>query len=107
MPACKPRFTIPAFSERAVRILHPLIDKLVEELELDFNEKYYGINVTTVLDVVDYAASKYVTFSDGKIIMRFKKYAFSNAPELSEYDILRSRMKLQESPSYQTVSRKR
>ena len=84
-----PGFDVPMFSERAVRILHPLIGKSVEELELDFDEKYYGINVIAILDVIDYKKSKYDTFSDGKKIMWFEKYAFRNVPELSEYDIFK------------------
>lgn len=83
-------FTCPVFSEKALQVLHPLIKKSVEKLELDFNEKkYYAINVTAVLDVIDYTASKYKTFRDGKRIMRFEKYAFRNCPELIQHDIFK------------------
>ena len=50
-----PGFTIPVFSRRAWECLEPLISKNVEILPLDFNEKeYFGINVITVLDAIDY-----------------------------------------------------
>lgn len=72
-----PGFFIPVFSRRALECLKPLIDKNVEFLPLDFKEnEYYGINVITVLDAINYERSIYKTFSDGKKIMRFKKYAF-------------------------------
>jgi len=61
-----PGFTIPVFSKKAMEILRPLIQNSVEELELQFQEaEYYGINVTTVLNIFDYSKSKYRMFSDG------------------------------------------
>ncbi len=72
-----PGFFMPVFSKQAVECLKPLIDKNVEFLPLDFKEKeYYGVNVITVLDAINYESSQYKTFSDGKKIMRFIKYAF-------------------------------
>ena len=44
---------------------------------VDFNEKeYFGINVITVLDAIDYEKSIYKTYRDGKRIMAFEKYVF-------------------------------
>lgn len=40
------------------------------------SEEYYGINVISVLDAVDYNKSVYKTFRDGKRIMAFKEYVF-------------------------------
>lgn len=49
-----PGFTIPVFSENAIKLLYPLIVDSVEFLKLKFEEKnYYGINVIKVLDVID------------------------------------------------------
>ena len=85
-----PGFTIPVFSKRAVEILRPLIQNSIEELELQFEEaEYYGINVTTVLDVIDYSKSKYKMYSDGKRIMVFEKYAFRICNELNNNNIFK------------------
>lgn len=73
-----PGFTIPVFSEKAVSILDPLIKNSSEKLELVFEKKYYGINVTTVLDVIDYEHSQYLTYKGSNRIMVFEKYAFLN-----------------------------
>ena len=54
-----------------------MISKNIEILPIDFNEKeFFGINVITVLDAIDYEKSIYKTYRDGKRIMAFKKYAF-------------------------------
>lgn len=67
----------PVFSNKALDVLLPLIREHVEVLPLDFAEKpLFGINVTTVLDAIDYEKSRYRTFRDGKRIMAFQKYAF-------------------------------
>ena len=72
-----PGFAFPVFSRRALQCLKPIISKNVEILPLDFDEQeYYGINVITVLDAIDYEKSIYKTYRDGKRIMAFKKYAF-------------------------------
>lgn len=85
-----PGFTIPVFSKKAVEILRPLIQNSIEELELQFEEaEYYGINVTTVLDVIDYPKSKYKMYSDGKRIMVFEKYAFKRCDELNNNNIFK------------------
>lgn len=68
---------IPVFDDEALEILHPLIKKDVEVLPLAFSERdFYAINITTVLDCIDYDKAQYKLFSDGKRIMRFIKYAF-------------------------------
>ena len=85
-----PGFTIPVLSERALQILQPLIENSSEELELVFDEKKYtAINVTAVLDVVDYEKSIYKTFSDGRKIMFFRKYAFRVCEELKQHHIFK------------------
>lgn len=85
-----PGFTIPVFSKKALEILRPLISNSVEELELQFNEAdFYGINVTSVLDVIDYSKSKYRMYSDGKRIMAFQKYAFKTCEELMNNNIFK------------------
>lgn len=85
-----PGFTIPVFSKKALEILRPLIQNSVEELELQFEEaEYYGINVTTVLNVIDYPKSEYVMFSHGNRIMAFEKYAFRICDELQNNDIFK------------------
>ena len=76
-------------SEKAVELLRPLMDETVEVLELDFEEKYYAINVTTVLDVIDYEKSKYKTFKSSGRIMRFEKYVFRDIPTLRKYNIFK------------------
>lgn len=83
-------FLIPAFKERTLTALYPLIQDSVEVLDLDFpEEKFFGINVTTLLDVIDYKKSKYKLFSDGKRVMYFKQYAFKETPELYKYNIFK------------------
>ena len=85
-----PGFTIPVFSKKALSVLASITSDSAEALELisDTGE-YYGINVTAVLDVIDYAKSEYVMYSDGKRIMAFKKYAFLLNPELFNHDIFK------------------
>lgn len=85
-----PGFTIPVFSRRALNILSSIISESSEILELITDDgEYYGINVTAVLDVIDYSKSEYRTYSDGKRIMAFKKYAFLQNPELSKHNIFK------------------
>ena len=85
-----PGFTIPVFSRRALEVLRPLIKDSIEELEFQFEEaEYYGINVTAVLDVIDYSKSEYRTYSDGKRIMVFEKYVFKQCDELKEHNIFK------------------
>lgn len=83
-------FLIPAFNEKALIVLYPLIQNSVEILDLDFpEEKFFGINVTTLLDIIDYNKSKYKLFPDGKRVMYFKRYAFKETPELYKYNIFK------------------
>ena len=59
-------------------MLYPLIKNEVELLPLSLDDDLlHGINVTTVLDAIDYDLSEYLTFRDGKRIMYFKKYFFN------------------------------
>ena len=65
------------FSQNAIEKLYDLIKDDVEFLPLDCDEGDFSmINVTTVLDAIDYEKSDYIMFDDGKRIMRFKKYVF-------------------------------
>ena len=73
-----PRFVsnIPVFDRRAVNVLQESISDAAEILPLvSADGEFYAINVTQVLDCIDYTASEYETFSDGRI-MRFVQYAF-------------------------------
>lgn len=68
---------IPVFDKETVKVLMPLIQQDVEILPLSYREgKYYVINITTVLDCIDYHTAEYRTFRDKKRIMAFQKYAF-------------------------------
>ncbi len=85
-----PGYDFPIFSKKALDLLRPLIQDSIEELEVRFEEsEYCGINVTRVLDVIDYSKSKYKMFRDGKRIMRFEKYAFKICDELVNYNIFK------------------
>ena len=85
-----PGFIIPVFSKKALEVLRPLISKSIEELELVFDEgEFWGINVVAVLDVIDYQSSKFRTFSDGKRIMAFEKYAFRMCADLTKHNIFK------------------
>ena len=70
-------FTTPVFSEEAVNCLMQLIHEYVEFLQLDYTgKKYFAVNVTKVIDAIDYEKSEFVKFKSSNRIMRFKKYAF-------------------------------
>ena len=72
-----PGFRIPVFGEKALKCLLPLIKEHVEILPLVFSEgSFNAINVTTVLNPIDYEKSEYLKFSEGNRIMMFEKYAF-------------------------------
>lgn len=65
------------FSERAVRILSPLMRDCVELLSLTGTaEPLYVVNVTKVLNCLDHTRSQFKRFSDGQRIMRIEKYVF-------------------------------
>ena len=54
-----PGYNLIIFSKKALNTLSPLIQDSIEELEVLFEEgEYYAINVTTVLDVIDYSKSR-------------------------------------------------
>ena len=65
------RAHIPIFSKKTIEILTPLVLKDIEILPLIFNENdFFLINITTVLDCINYEKSKYIKFpTSGKIMM--------------------------------------
>ena len=68
---------IPVFSKKAADVLNDLLAGNAETLPLDCADGiFYAVNVTTVLDCIDYQRSRYKKFRDGKRIMRFMEYAF-------------------------------
>ena len=68
---------IPVFSENAVTILKKYIDYNAEILLTRFNEgNYYIINVTNVLECINWSDSKYKMFPDNKRVMRIEEYQF-------------------------------
>lgn len=69
-----------AVDERARNLLYPLVKDDVEFLPLYYGEnQYYVLNVTTVLDCIDYERAEYLNFPNGGRIMRFTKYAFDES----------------------------
>lgn len=69
---------IPVFDKKAVDILKELINGYAEILPLKSSDgEFYAINVTEVLDCIDYKKSKFKTYRDSKRIMRFIKYEFN------------------------------
>lgn len=68
---------IPVFDKKAVDIMRDYLIGNAEILPIFCEDReFFVINVTSVLDCIDYEASEYKTFSDGVRIMRFVKYAF-------------------------------
>lgn len=68
---------IPVFDKNAVNELRDYLEGNAEILPISCEgKKFYIINVTNVMDCIDYEASEYKTFRDGVRIMRFTKYAF-------------------------------
>lgn len=85
-----PNFFMTVFSQRAVDALYPLIQNDAELLPLDFDEqKLYGINVTSVLNVLDYEKSDYIKFDNSDRIMVIEKYVFGKSDELLRHDIFK------------------
>ncbi len=83
-------FTIPIFSEKAVEVLHPLLDGSAEILDVNLqNRRFYAVNVIAVLDVLDRENSKYLTYRDGQRIMVIKDYAFIKNVELMQHNIFK------------------
>lgn len=69
---------VPVFSDRALKVLLPLIETSVEVLPLDLvgeEEKLYAINVLNLLDALDYEKSKVTRFPSGGV-MFIDEYAF-------------------------------
>ena len=72
-----PGFIIPVISKNALEYLYKLIEKDVEILPLMSNEgEYFALNITLILDAINYNESEYKTYRDGKRIMVFEKYSF-------------------------------
>lgn len=70
---------IPVFDADAKNVLQDLLEGDAEVLPLDCDAgDFFVINVTRVLDCVDYEKSSYKTFRDGKRIMRFINYVFKS-----------------------------
>lgn len=83
-------FTCPIFSKKAVEVLHPLLDGSAEILDVNLqNRRFYAINVTAVLDVLDRESSKYLTYRDSQRIMVIKDYAFIKSAELMRHNIFK------------------
>lgn len=80
----------PVMSDKAIKALAPFINNSVEYLNVIFEDKKFTLlNVTKVLNVVDYEKSEYKMFSDKKRIMRFVKYNFRMCDELLKNDIFK------------------
>lgn len=85
-----PGFTIPVFSQKACDILMPLMGHDVELLPFVCSKgTFFGVNVTNVLDVIDYNHSIFRRFSDGKRIMAFQKYFFRECDALNRCNIFK------------------
>lgn len=85
-----PGFTIPVFSQKACDVLMLLMEQDVELLPLQSSKGIlFGVNVTTVLDVIDYDNSNFRRFSDGKRIMAFQKYSFRMCEALNSCNIFK------------------
>ena len=68
---------IPIFDRITLEIVKDLIEGSVEVLPLLCSEgEFYAINVTEILNGIDYNKSQFKTYRDGKRIMRFVKYEF-------------------------------
>jgi hypothetical protein len=70
---------IPVMDKKALEVLNDLLNYGVEVLPLEYNKKinkYFLINVTAVLNCINYKKSDYKTFDDGIRVMYFNKYVF-------------------------------
>ncbi|QJC53577.1 hypothetical protein HGI30_19925 [Paenibacillus albicereus] len=69
---------VPIISERALTVLQPMIDRNVEVLPFIHPEKpYYAINVTTVLEALDYEKAIYTRNPRyPQVITDIERYAF-------------------------------
>lgn len=69
---------IPVFNAKVIKEIRNFIESSVEILPLVYNnDEFYVINITEVLDCIDYKKSKYVTFKSSGRIMRFERYFFN------------------------------
>lgn len=81
----------PVFRRQVLDVLRPLIAGSVEELELICPDgDYCGINVTAVLDVIDYTKSKRIPCDEKQRILVFERYAFKDCPELRQHHIFKT-----------------
>lgn len=68
----------------------PLIENSAEILPLNFKEgNFFAINVTSILDVINYGESKFVRFKCSDKILAFQKYAFNLCDELISNNIFK------------------
>lgn len=85
-----PGFEFLILSPRAYDVLQNVMGKSIEVLDVLYdNEKYYGINILSVLDVLDYGKSEYETFSNSDKIMAIDKYCFKITKELKQNHIFK------------------
>ena len=83
-------YSNPVMSDSAIKILDPLIKDSVEYLPLVFDEKNYTmVNVTKILNVIDYEKSEYETFPDSERILMFDKYSFRICDDLLNNDLFK------------------
>lgn len=81
---------LPVFRREVLDALRPLIAGSVEELELVCSDgDYCGINVTAVLDVIDYTKSKRIFSDEKQKIPVFERYAFRDCLELRQHHIFK------------------
>lgn len=81
----KPSFSgsLPVFSRKAVKVLKKYLDNNTEILPLMYRKKnhfskeeYFVINVTNLVDCIDYERAEVKRFKNSGEILRFIKYAF-------------------------------
>lgn len=78
--------SIPVFSFRAVEGLREYLDNSAEILPISYDKgEYFIINVTNVIDCVDYEKAEVKRFKSSGKIMRFIKYAFKHEAIKNEH----------------------
>lgn len=83
-------FGRPVMSDKAISALDSIIRDSVEYLSLAFEEKNYTmVNITKILNVIDYEKAEYETFPNSKKILAFEKYKFRTCDELLTSDIFK------------------
>ena len=79
---------LPVFRREVLDALRPLIAGSVEELELVcLDGDYCGVNVTAVLDVIDYTKSKRIYCDEKQKIPVFERYRYEGFPSLYRKEI--------------------